>query len=34
MSTAVGTEVAVEVRGVGKRARVVPTPFHPSHVKK
>jgi len=31
---AVGTELAVEVRGQAKTARVVKTPFHPSRVKK
>ena len=31
---AVGTELGVEVRGVAKRARVVPTPFHPPRVKR
>jgi aminomethyltransferase len=30
----VGTEVDVEVRGAAQRARVVPTPFYPSKVKK
>ncbi|HVQ75573.1 MAG TPA: glycine cleavage system aminomethyltransferase GcvT [Candidatus Binatia bacterium] len=30
----VGTELAVEVRGTSRRARVVRTPFHPSRVKK
>jgi aminomethyltransferase len=30
----VGTEVEVEVRGAAHRARVVPTPFYPSKVKK
>jgi aminomethyltransferase len=30
----VGTELDVEVRGTAQRARVVPTPFHPSKVKK
>src|SRR5438445_2273960 len=30
----VGTELAVEVRGAAKAARVVKTPFHPSRVKK
>ena len=32
--SAVGTEVAVEVRGRPQGARVVPTPFHPSRVKR
>jgi glycine cleavage system T protein (aminomethyltransferase) len=32
--TAVGTELDVEVRGAAQRARVVPTPFYPSKVKK
>ena len=31
---AVGTELDVEIRGQGRRARVVKTPFHPPHVKK
>jgi glycine cleavage system aminomethyltransferase T len=31
---AVGTELAVEIRGQAKAARVVKTPFHPSRVKK
>ena len=31
---AVGTELGVEIRGQVKGARVVKTPFHPSHVKK
>ncbi len=31
---AVGSEVEVEIRGQGKPARVVKTPFHPPHVKK
>jgi aminomethyltransferase len=31
---AVGTELAVEVRGQDRAARVVKTPFHPSRVKK
>jgi aminomethyltransferase len=31
---AVGTELGVEIRGQVKSARVVKTPFHPSHVKK
>jgi aminomethyltransferase len=31
---AIGTEVAVEIRGQGRPARVVKTPFHPSRVKK
>jgi len=31
---AVGTELGVEIRGQIKNARVVRTPFHPSHVKK
>ena len=31
---AVGTGIAVDVRGRGQRARVVRTPFQPSHVKK
>jgi aminomethyltransferase len=30
----VGTEVAVEIRGQGRPARVVKTPFHPSRVKR
>ncbi len=30
----VGTELAVEIRGQAKAARVVKTPFHPSRVKK
>ena len=30
----VGTELAVEIRGQAKAARVVRTPFHPSRVKK
>ncbi len=29
-----GTELAVEIRGQAKAARVVKTPFHPSRVKK
>jgi aminomethyltransferase len=29
-----GAEFEVEIRGRGQRARVVKTPFHPSHVKK
>ena len=29
----VGSELAIEVRGVPQAARVVKTPFHPSHVK-
>ncbi len=32
--SAVGTELAVEIRGQGRPARVVKTPFHPSRVKK
>ena len=32
--SAVGTEIDVEIRGQGRPARVVKTPFHPSHVKK
>ncbi|HXH83031.1 MAG TPA: glycine cleavage system aminomethyltransferase GcvT [Candidatus Tectomicrobia bacterium] len=31
---AVGTELAVEIRGQARAARVVKTPFHPSRVKK
>ena len=31
---AVGTELGIEIRGQVKGARVVKTPFHPSHVKK
>jgi aminomethyltransferase len=31
---AVGTELEIEVRGRGQRARVVKTPFQPPHVKK
>jgi aminomethyltransferase len=31
---AVGTELSVEIRGVPHAARVVKTPFHPSHTKK
>jgi aminomethyltransferase len=31
---AVGTELAVEIRGTAQPAQVVPTPFHPSRVKK
>jgi aminomethyltransferase len=31
---AVGTDLAVEIRGQAKAARVVKTPFHPSRVKK
>ena len=31
---AIGSEVQVEIRGQGKAARVVKTPFHPPHVKK
>jgi len=30
----IGTELAVEIRGQAKAARVVTTPFHPSRVKK
>jgi len=30
----VGSKLAIEVRGVPQAARVVKTPFHPSHVKK
>jgi len=30
----IGSEFEVEIRGAGHRARVVPTPFHPSRVKK
>jgi aminomethyltransferase len=30
----VGSEVQVEIRGQGKAARVVKTPFHPPRVKK
>ena len=32
--SAVGSELAVEIRGTGHAARVVKTPFHPSHTKK
>jgi len=32
--SAVGAEIQVEVRGAPQAARVVKTPFHPSHVKK
>jgi glycine cleavage system aminomethyltransferase T len=32
--TAVGTALTVEIRGVPHEARVVKTPFHPSHTKK
>jgi aminomethyltransferase len=32
--SAVGAEIQVEVRGAAPAARVVKTPFHPSHVKK
>ncbi|MBI3629841.1 MAG: glycine cleavage system aminomethyltransferase GcvT [Candidatus Rokubacteria bacterium] len=32
--SAVGAEIQVEVRGAAQAARVVKTPFHPSHVKK
>jgi aminomethyltransferase len=32
--TAVGTALTVEIRGVRHEARVVKTPFHPSHTKK
>jgi glycine cleavage system aminomethyltransferase T len=31
---AVGTALGVEIRGQVKTARVVRTPFHPSHVKR
>ena len=31
---AAGTEVDVEIRGASNRARIVRTPFHPSHTKK
>jgi len=31
---AVGSELAVEIRGATHAARVVKTPFHPSHTKK
>jgi aminomethyltransferase len=31
---AVGTELAIEIRGASHAARVVKTPFHPSHTKK
>jgi len=31
---AVGTELAVEIRGQARAARVVRTPFHPPRVKK
>jgi len=31
---AVGTELSVEIRGALHAARVVKTPFHPSHTKK
>jgi aminomethyltransferase len=30
----VGSELAVEIRGAAHPARVVKTPFHPSHTKK
>jgi aminomethyltransferase len=33
-SAAVGTELAIEIRGAGQPARVAKTPFVPSHVKK
>ncbi len=32
--SAVGSELAVEIRGAMHAARVVKTPFHPSHTKK
>jgi aminomethyltransferase len=32
--TAVGTALTVEIRGARHEARVVKTPFHPSHTKK
>ena len=32
--SAVGTELAVEIRGTAHPARAVKTPFHPSHTKK
>jgi aminomethyltransferase len=32
--TAVGTALTVEIRGALHPARVVKTPFHPSHTKK
>jgi aminomethyltransferase len=32
--SAVGSELAVEIRGTAHGARVVKTPFHPSHTKK
>ena len=31
---AVGTEIEVEIRGASQRARIVRTPFYPSHTKK
>jgi glycine cleavage system aminomethyltransferase T len=31
---AVGTSLDVEIRGAAHAARVVKTPFHPSHTKK
>jgi aminomethyltransferase len=31
---AIGTDLSVEIRGAGHPARVVKTPFYPSHVKK
>ena len=33
-ASAMGTDLAVEIRGQGRPARVVKTPFHPSRVKK
>jgi aminomethyltransferase len=32
--SAVGSELGVEIRGATHPARVVKTPFHPSHTKK
>jgi len=32
--SAVGSELAVEIRGAAHAARVVKTPFYPSHTKK
>jgi glycine cleavage system aminomethyltransferase T len=32
--SAIGSELAVEIRGTAHAARVVKTPFHPSHTKK
>jgi aminomethyltransferase len=33
-ASAIGTELDVEIRGAGQRARVVRTPFYPSKAKK